>query len=100
MAIHNVRSAAIKKIRYMSMNADLDKFFATLDEGELFRYSDCYILPEVKKMGERRGVTVEYCPPGTPEYKTYGCFTVRVIRNKILIPETNIFHFDPEYLNI
>ena len=84
----------------MSMNVNLDKFFDSLKEGELFRYSDAYILEEVRKMGERRGVTVEYCPPGTHEYKTYGCMTVRVIRNKILVPETNVFHFDTEYLDI
>jgi len=75
-----------------------DKFFEQLEEGEVFTYSDGYLFKEVQKMAERRAVNIEYCQPGTIEYKLYGCMTARVIRNKIINPEVQMFHFDPKMI--
>jgi len=86
---------SLKKIRFFGIMSSADRFFETVKEGEIFRFSDGYCLEEVRKMAERRGVKIEYCPPGSYEYKQYGSMTVRVIRNKILNPEVQMFHFDP-----
>lgn len=46
--------------------------------GDVIKYNDGYNPYEVTQLALKRGYTVEYCEPGTPEYKEHGCQTMKV----------------------
>jgi len=54
-------------------------FFPKLKVGEVFTYSQVFDLKSVKKIADAFGVTIEYCAPGSEEYKNFGCFACKVV---------------------
>lgn len=56
-----------------------ESFFEICHEGMVFNYSQAFFPKDVRKIAEKHGVVVEYCEPGTPEYKEHGCHTMKVI---------------------
>jgi hypothetical protein len=55
------------------------EFFQTVSVGEVFTYSNSFIPQEIKKLAKENGLKVEYCKPGTSEYKAHGCHTMVVL---------------------
>ena len=81
------------------MTCNKDKFFEELTIGDLFTYSDGYLLGEVKNMAERRGLELRYCPPKSIAYEAYGSMTVQVVKDRLVhVPQ--MFHFDTNQLDI
>lgn len=60
-----------------------DNFFQSLVVGEVFTYSTSFIPQEIKKIAIENCLRVEYCKPGTSEYKSHGCHTMVVLGNKL-----------------
>ena len=54
-------------------------FFDNVYPGMVFTYSEAFSPQELTKLAAAKNVNVEYCRPGTPEYKQHGCFTMKVI---------------------
>jgi hypothetical protein len=56
-------------------------FFHGLEKGELFTYSfSTMMYRDVEQEAAKHGVTIQYMPPGTPEYKKYGCTTCKRVK--------------------
>lgn len=87
----------MKKIPFLNMIINKNKFFDTIQTGELFKFSNAYGIGYVIRTAANRGVTVEHCKKGSPENVKYGSRTMKVIRNKL--NDSQIFHFDSQYLD-
>ena len=64
----------------MLTQASEKSFFEGLNEGDVFTYSQAYLPKDVEDLAARRGVTVEYCVPGTSEYESFGDKTMKVVK--------------------
>ena len=53
-------------------------FFNETKIGDLFTYSESFILPEVRELARKNNFLVQYCPPESEPYKRHGAMTVRV----------------------
>jgi len=60
----------------------LKDFFGNAKVGEVFTYSDNYMLDSVLAKAHRHGCEVEYCGPRTTEYREHGCFTCKFTKVK------------------
>jgi len=59
-------------------------FFERCKAGKVYTYFHSYYMIEcVRTLANKKGVIIEYCKPGTPEYKQYGCFAFKVLHNPI-----------------
>jgi hypothetical protein len=87
----------MKKIPFLSLIINRNKFFDDIKTGEIFTFSTSFDILYVIKIARNRGVTVEYCKAGSPEDLKYGSRTMKVIRNKL--NDSQIFHFDTKYLD-
>lgn len=84
-------------------------FFKFCTPGHVYTYDeDYYLWEDIKKAAEYHGVPIEYCRPGSPEYKTYGCFAFKVLedtsktkmrKSEILKEEKFKFNVDNLVLN-
>ncbi len=87
-----------KRLPRLGYHSDKNEFFLKLRVSSLFTYSLAYSFSEVRSIADDRGLVIEYCKPGTPEYEKYGSVTVIVIEDKLQKKE-QIFHFDPQHLD-
>jgi len=90
-------------IQFLSAKDDAKRFFEKLIPGDIFEYQmDDFLYSDVEDLAEHHGVEIKYCPPGTPEYKEYGCFVCEVVKTLTSDKEEPkvLPKFDPEELMI
>ena len=87
-----------KKVSRLGMVVNKNIFFSKLRNGDIFTYSCCFDFKYVKGAALRRGIIIEDCSPASLEYRTHGCYTVKVVGNKFT--DSQIFHFEPKFLDI
>lgn len=61
---------------------NLDTFFENIKEGDIFTYSEAFNPQEIVELAAKKAVRAEYCPPGSPEYRSHGCFTMKIYREE------------------
>lgn len=61
----------MKRLNHLNESTFFDQPF---HKREVCRYAMSHFLyRDVQKLAERKGVIIDYCRPGTEEYKIYGC---------------------------
>jgi hypothetical protein len=69
--------------------ANTNNFFKNLKPGEIFTYSQAFLLRDVIEMAQKEGITITYAKPGTKLYKEYGsCSCVANIQEKYYYHKT------------
>ena len=61
--------------RKLTWRCDQANFFRRMQKGEVFTYADAFDLDMVRELAYNQGRMIEYCPPGTDEYRCHGCNT-------------------------
>jgi hypothetical protein len=95
----------MKKVGHLTYKNINKGFLESLKEGDIFTYSQYYPIQEVVHQCMSRGIHTMYMSPNTEEYKTFGCYCMKVtIVNKqptlttdILL--TNEIRLTPEQLD-
>ena len=54
---------------------NVSTFFTKLSRRDIIIYSEAFDLESVYKLAYKHGWLLTYYPPGTEEYKKYGCMT-------------------------
>jgi len=77
-----------RKLPYYSMLTNGNKFFRSLRQGDVFKYSDLFSFEAIRKRADRRGIVV----------KNEGGNIVIVVKNRLFDPQP--FHFDEKLIDI
>jgi len=90
-------------IPFLSIKDNAEHFFKKMLEGDIFEYQmENFLYSDVEDLAEHHGVEIKYCPPGTSQYKEYGCFVCEVVKSLTSDKEEAkvLLKFDPNELMI